>query len=156
MLVTEIKKKFNSEFTPNGILLNWDRNRFYSDLQLLISEHEILNQTDFNYSFCNSFDIKINAKKNHGEIYKLTLKISFILDFFSTHLTRYVSYGRMGKVVSIDSVSEAKLICDKLKSYLSEMGFEELSVDAVDVEVPGVQLELAQKATIGKCLFDDF
>jgi hypothetical protein len=156
VLITKLKKQFNSKCTPNGILLNWDRNRFYNELKSLLIDHDILNQTDFNYSFCNSFDIKINASENPIETYKLTLKISFILDFFTTHLTKYVNYGRVGNVVSIDSVYEAKIVCDKLKNYLSEIGYEELSVDAIDTEVPDVQLELAQKATIGKCLFDDF
>ncbi|NOT12099.1 MAG: hypothetical protein HOP23_09760 [Methylococcaceae bacterium] len=154
-LIAEIKIKFNSSVMPNGDLLGWDRNRFYEPLQLLLNEYAVINQTDFNYSYCNSFDINMNTKGNFGEIYKITLKISFILDMFTIHLTKYSKDKKMGKVVSQDTIPEAKFVCDKLRYYLSQINFEELYED-IDVEIPGIQLELAQKATVGKCLFDDF
>lgn len=55
-IILEIQRKFKNA-CPSGILLEWDRNRFYDLLLPLFVGYKVKNQTDFNYSYCNSFDI---------------------------------------------------------------------------------------------------
>jgi len=153
-LISEIQRRFKSS-CPNGVLLKWDRNRFYDSLLQLFVGYKVKNQTDFNYSYCNSFDVEMNARGASGQFYKLTLKISFIVDAYTLHLTEYSNDKKRGKVISSEGITEVLFIIKKIKQFMEQKGFQEI-YDDMNVVVPNVELELAKTATIGKCLFDDF
>ena len=152
-LISEIKEKFRTS-CPNGMLLQWDRNRFYSSFSSLFIEYNIKNQTDFNYSYCNSFDIEMLSRGDAGEFYRIALKISFIVDAYTVYLIQYSKNKKKGKVICEKNI-EAQLCIEKIKHFMEKKGFQEIN-DEFDIVVPDVKLELAEIATVGKCLFDDF
>lgn len=154
ILIGDIQRKF-SNGCPNGFLLEWDANRFFQDLLSLFLGFKVTNDTDFNYSYCNSFDIEL-GKNNEGKIFVLTLKISFIIDAYTVHITRYSSNQRAGNVISIEGCLEYSGAVEKVRSFMEAQGFIEVQDDDMAHFVENVELELAERATVGKCLFDDF
>ncbi|MCL7422221.1 MAG: hypothetical protein M8364_15085 [Methylobacter sp.] len=152
-LISEIQSKFTPS-CPNGMLLGWDRNRFYDLISSLFVGYKVINQTDFNYSYCNSFDIEI-GRSPIGQIYVLTIKISFIVDAYTVHVTEYSRDRNRAKLVQGEEVPETKHKIEKIKRLMEQKGFQEINDEFNDI-VSGVELELAEEATIGKCLFDDF
>lgn len=152
-LISEIQKKFKNS-CPSGMVLGWDRNRFYNLLVLFIG-YNVKNQTDYNYSYCNSFDIEMHSRGRSDQFYKVTLKISFIVDAYAVHLTVYSKNKKRGKVIPCERVPEAQLVIEKIKHFMGKNGLQEID-DDFNIIVPNVELELAEIATIGKCLFDDF
>jgi hypothetical protein len=153
-IISEIQRKFKSS-CPSGILLRWDRNRFYDSLVPLLAGYKVKNQTDYNYSYCNTFDIELNTIGSSGQRYKITLKTSFIVDGYAIHLTEYSNNRKQGKVIPVESVHEALFVIEKIKAFIEQRGFQKID-NEFNTAVPGVDLELAEIATIGKCLFDDF
>src|SRR5688500_18859647 len=87
MLIQEVRNAFQFG-PPNGLELNWDASRFFSSLESLCSSCKVLNSTDFNYSYCNTFDIE---PENMGVDcrYVLTAKFSFVAPAYSVHVTKY-------------------------------------------------------------------
>jgi hypothetical protein len=81
-LVLEIQRKFKNS-CPSGILLGWDKNRFYDLLLPLFVGYKVKNQTDFNYSYCNSFDIEMHSRRPSGRFCRVTLHIRFIVDTYA-------------------------------------------------------------------------
>lgn len=154
MLLEDIQKKF-SNGCPNGFLLGWDVNRFFQSIQSLFAGFKVTNDTSFDYSYCNSYVIEL-GKNADEEIFVLTLKISFIIDAYTLHLTRYSSNKRTGKVISFESFSEYSMVVEKVKCFMEEQGFIEIQHNDMECLVNNVELELSEQATLGKCLFDDF
>jgi len=153
-LIIDIQKKF-SDGCPNGFLLGWDINRFFQSLISLFVGFKVINDTDFNYSYCNSYEIELGENES-DEIFILTLKVSFIVDAFVLHVTRYSSNRRSGKVIHFDECSEYAGEIKKAKIFLVGKGFVEMQNDDMESVVDGVHLELAEIPTVGKCLFEDF
>lgn len=153
-LISEIQRKFKNS-SPSGMVLGWDRNRFYDLLLPLFVGYNIKNQTDFNYSYCNSFDIEMHTRRSFGRFCRVTLQISFIVDAYIVYHTAHSKGKKRGKGIPSERISEAQLHIEKIKQFMKQKGFQEIN-DEFDTIVPNVELELAEIATIGKCLFDDF
>lgn len=151
-LVADIQKMF-FDGCPNGFLLKWDVNRFFQSLVSLFAGFKVINETDFNYSYCNSYEIEL---AENGEIFILTLKASFIADAYTVHLTKYSSNRRRGIVVPYEEYPEYAEEIKKSKAFFKENNFVEVENDEIDSFVENIDLELADRATVGKCLFDDF
>ena len=154
MLVENIQRKF-SNGCPNGFLLGWDVNRFFKSLLSLFVGFKVINDTDFNYSYCNSYDIELGTGED-GKMFILTLKASFIADTYTIHVTKYSKNKRSGKVIHIEEYREYAGEVVKARSFMEEQGFIEILDDDMELFVENVDLELAERATVGKCLFDDF
>lgn len=153
-IILEIQRIFSNS-CPNGFLLGWNKNRFFSSLKSICKDLEVINETDFNYSYCNSYDIrqKIDTSENN---YNITLKASFILAAYSLYVTKYSNNGKSGEIMlEIDS-PEIKTTLVKIKRFIENEGFLEIKSEDMDAIIPDVNLELATVATIEKCLFDDF
>lgn len=153
-IIEEIKARFNRG-CPNGFLLGWDRDRFLKEVTDLSAPLRVINNTDFNYSYCNSYEIIISSNSNEPEL-SVILKLSFILDIYSLYCVEYVSGRRIGRVVKIASSGVVFYLTDKLEVFFTSIGFDRISNDFGGIEVKGVCLELAEAATVEKCLFDDF
>lgn len=152
-IIEEIQRKYSDSY-PNGLLAGWDMNRFFQTLVLIFSGCKLSNQTDFNYSYCNSYDVVL-GKSTDGSSFILTIKASYIYDAFSLHVTQYVS-RRGGEVVPLQNCNEFIDKVELARDFFVDKGFREIQPDEMDVEIDGVDLELAEVATVGKCLFDDF
>lgn len=152
-IIEEIQRSY-SESYPNGLLEGWDTKRFSQILELIFSDCKFSNQTDFNYSNCNSYDVELGESEDDGYLV-LTIKISYICDAFSLHVIRYIN-RKCGGVIPLHNCNE---YLDKMvatRNVFLGKGFREIKPDEMDIEVEGVELELAEVATVGKCLFDDF
>lgn len=153
-LVMKVRNVFG-ESPPNGILLGWDEDRFYASLSMLCRDCRVVNETDFNYSYCNSFQLEPNhSVRDHD--YVLTFKTSFVADAFSVHVTRYTKDRKQGKVVGENECPELLPALETVRRFAEESGFQEVDGLAQDIVIEGVSLELGDPATLGKCLFDDF
>ena len=153
-LVLEVRKIFG-ESCPDGNLLAWDENRFLPSLTKLCTDCKVVNSTDFNYSYCNSFEIESNVNLPE-HVYILTFKTSFILEAYSLHVTRYSMDRKRGKVVAEDECVELTPIIGIVKQFAEKEGLQEIGDTDHDVVIDGISLELSDVATLGKCLFDDF
>lgn len=153
-ILLEVKSAFKVA-PPNGDILGWDRERYYKDFARLAEICKVSNDTDFNYSFCNSYNAEFKTNKD-SYIYVVTVKISFITNVYSIHVTQYSRDKKSGKVVSVYPHLELTLLIKKITSYLLGKGFMALKAEWADLKVNGVSLELSEEATLGKCLFDDF
>jgi len=140
---------------PNGALLGWDANRFYESLTKLFYEFSISNETDFNYSYCNSYDIAV-GNGEQGENFVITVKISFIIDAYRMQLTEYSKDKKSGKVIDFEDLNEGTRFAENVRSFFEDRGFTEVADEELTHIVENVHLELADLATVGKCLFDDY
>ncbi len=154
VLIIDIQKKF-SNGCPNALLLGWDRNRFFQIFLSLFVGFKVINETDFNYSYCNSYEIEL-GKNVCDEIFILTLKVSFIVDAYTIHVTKYSSNRRTGVVIPYEECLEYVDEIGKAKTFLEGKEFIEIQDNEMDIFLENIDLELAEKATVGKCLFDDF
>ena len=152
-VIEKIHLKYSDSY-PNGIQAGWDMNRFFKALILIFSGYKLTNQTDFNYSFCNSYDVVLD-KNTDGSSSMLTIKVSYICDVFSLHMTRHGN-RRKTQFVPLNSCNEFKNKAELARAFLIDKGFREIQPEEMDVEIDGIELELAEIATVGKCLFDDF
>lgn len=153
-LVFEVRKKF-AESRPNGVVLEWDENRFFLPLKELFENCKVVNCTDFNYSYCNSYEIEPIPQPQEYD-YVLTFKTSFVLDVYSLHIARYSKDRKSGQVVKDDEYAALLPTISKVRLFAERQGFQEVNGRDQDVIVDGVSLELSGVATLGKCLFDDF
>lgn len=151
-IIKDIYASFCEEL-PNGILLKWNTNRFYNDFKKIFSDYEVINQTDFNYSYCNSYDIILEKNEKNKTI--LTVKVSYVSKAFALHIIRYFDRTH-GKILYEDSSRQYKTSANLIKNYLIKKGFREISGEEQNIEIKNINLELAELATLGKCLFDDF
>lgn len=153
-MIREIRTVF-SDSNPNGILLGWDRTRFESELAEICSGFDLVNETDFNYSNCNTYIVEAK-NENHEFRETVTFKASYILDIYSIHLTRLSADGRHGNVIPILDCPELVPIVERIRQFIEKLGFQEICQDVSNMVVEGLSLELAEKATVDKCLFDDY
>lgn len=150
-ILTQVKTAF-AKSPPSGFLLQWDRSRFFQELAQAFPEYKVTNHTDFNYSFCNSYEIEPPPIISN-RVHVVTLKMSFIADAFSLHVTEYTVDRRRGRVVSEQTCQAA---IDIARAFARERRFVEIARKDDGLRIDGVSLELSEVATLGKCLFDDF
>lgn len=145
-----INQKFGSGI-PNGFLLGWDADRFLIDFKSIIgNDFKLINQTDFSYSYCNSYDILIDRTL------VLTIQISFIVDLYSIHLTKYSTDRKQGKVIPLSPSITNNQRIKKLIKFLENNKFEEISDIQYSFEVEDLSLELADKPIIANFIFEDY
>lgn len=142
---------------PNGALLGWDTERFFQELKSICPNQHVRNLTDFNYSYCNKYEIVPIQLPESERLFEATVSFSFICNAFSFHWTSYSIDKKRGKVVAdsclplgIDNPRQ------QISKFAKESGFYEIEGPWMDLEIEGIELELADTATLGKCLFDDF
>ena len=116
---------------------------------------KVVNNTDFNYSCCNSFDFEPPTKAQEDR-YLLTAKFSFVSAAYSIHVTKYSQNKREGCVVAETDNVATFLLSKLIREFAGEQGFQEIDGTMHDLVIDGVFLELSEVATLGKCLFDDF
>ncbi len=154
-VIIELIQEVFDQSTPNGVLLGWNENRFMEPISRICSGTKLVNNTDFNYSNCNSFDIELDPSYDE-HLCRITFKASFVADAYSLHVTRYAKDQRSGKVVPEDECEQLVLVIERLRKFADQKELREISCLEHDMVVAGVSLELSKVATIGKCLFDDF
>ena len=152
--ISIVKNKFG-DGCPNGFLLEWDVNRYHSSIKEICRNCKVTNQTDFNYAYCNTYEIRPETR-NTKFIYELTLNISFIVDAFSLHWTKYTTNLKKGGVISSNEIEVEYDPTDGLIKFLEKNEYQEVKSDWFEINIDDVQLELAEKATLGKCLFHDY
>jgi hypothetical protein len=138
---------------PNGWRLGWDENRFYDVVSTAAQPADCVNHTSFDYSFCNTLVVTPIARSDLT--LTLTVRVSFVAPFYSTHWTRY--RPKDAQVVSAVP-SEVAEIADRIRKALCRLGFTEMPLEWHDETVQGVVLELsgATNVTLSKCLFEDY
>ena len=153
-IVTLVQNTFGHSYR-NVNKLNWDRNRFFQSVVKHCRGCKIANSTDFNYSFCNTFEVEPKIQPDEHS-YVLTFKTSFVADVYSLHVTQYSKDRKAGKVVAEDELPTLVPIIATVRQFAADAGFQEMNGGDHDIIVEGVSLELSDVATLGKCLFDDF
>lgn len=152
--INTVREKF-SNGVPNGWLLNWDSERFSKELKELSNEFEFINSTSFDYAFCNSYNLFFPSQAS--ENYEMaTIEISFIVDAYQIFWTEYFDYGKRGKVIPATTSKKSKAVEIRIRSFLNEKGFTDCLLDWSEINIQNIQLELSEKATLGKCLFVDY
>lgn len=142
---------------PNGVLRKWQLDRFFVDLKAACPNQKIRNATDFNYAYCNKYLIVPLQPPDVKRAFEATIAFSFICNAFSFHWTSYSRDKRRGRVVAEHQLPKSLMgLQDKLTEFACERGFVQIENDWMDIEIDGVELELADVATLGKCLFNDF
>ncbi len=141
---------------PNGWLEGWEVNRFHAELLELSGKLTLANHTSFDYAFCNLYEVEVPGSTS-DVLWVLTIRISFIVDAFSLHWTRYECDGRQG-AVRTPTISTCRTIEAEVRRFLQNRAFIEPSVADCDSRVTGVELELSDPdmVTLGKCLFQDY
>ncbi|MDP1560254.1 MAG: hypothetical protein Q8M16_02545 [Pirellulaceae bacterium] len=156
-VVTELIKTVQAFFhfgIPNGHLLGWDPDRLFHRFRKRFEGYHVANYTDFNYSYCNSFQIE--PQYGNGDCYVLTAKFSFVAPVYSVHSTKYSDSKTRGFVVPETSDPTMRLLTGLVHQFATHEGFALLSPEMSNIVVDDVKLELSDIATLGKCLFDDY
>jgi hypothetical protein len=138
---------------------SWDVSRFAESLKKYSKPYSITNYSTFDYSACNNYEVNVPITDSHDKYPRLILsvRISFIIDAFCLHWTRYESNQR-AQVLSETPKDDATFVEEKVRSFLISQGFMEVPDEWMDVHIPNVHLELSRdsEVTLSKCLFDDY
>lgn len=154
--ITRIRTLFGPE-PPSGWLLGWNDERYFDDFAALLKSYgELVNETSFDYSFCNSYVLYVGDRSNES-FESLTISLSFVADAFQLIWSGYRSFGRKGSVFNSQSDFHIE-IENRCRGFAQKLGFIECSPEVFNMPIKGVRLELSGKenVTVGKCLFDDF
>ena len=153
LLGKQVELAFSKE-APNGYLLGWDSNRYFSDFTRLVQPHACRNQTTFDYQFCTTF--ALGLRQNSSELC-LTLLMSFIAPVASIHWTEKKPNWKHPRVVPPPVFAAAMEQDKNIQKWLTGLGFGLLTSTQEDTPVRVTTLELCEgQATIGRCLFYDF
>lgn len=155
-VIKDIQMAFK-DGVPNGILLGWDEDRFYQDLLILTQRGEIVNRTDFNYSFCNTYYYH-HSNKHSKTQEKATLQISFVSNVFQIYWDKSLKHSSsMARRIKEPENNESKEWEKAVKGFMKQRGFEEFLIDWYNLPIDGIELELSEKdeVTVGKCLFEE-
>src|SRR5260221_12863009 len=90
MTLAELKGHLREQFAtgvPNGSTLGWNHDRLQSELAAAVQPLKVENCTSFDYAFCNHFEVRVEGGHPRG-FYELTIRISFVREFFCLHWTR--------------------------------------------------------------------
>lgn len=147
-IINDIFKSFSKGY-PNGYSLGWDEDRYIIELRSRFSDWSIENQTSFDYAFCNTVFFYNN--KTLPDI-GLTVKFSFIHPSFIMYFSEYNKKAKFYKPTSFFCNRTA----NQVRNFMNAKGFSEVKVEILNVILPDVDLQLADIATIEKCLFDDY
>ena len=143
---------------PNGWLLGWNERRLQSELATAVRPLKMQNCTSFDYAFCNHFDVSFDGDGEYYD-YVLTIRISFVCDFYCLHWTRHKRSGnKEGRPVRTPETPDARVLERRVRELLAEHGFLEIPDEWMDEPAPEVKLELAgtRNVTISKCVFEDY
>lgn len=155
-----LKQKVQSAFQdgpPNGWLLGWPADRFFDRIRAASPlDHEVVNDSSFDYAFCNSF--RVRPRDHKGSHRELIVKISFIADVFCLYWIGHSQAGKVSPVAEAPEGSDDHRFERRLATMLAEQGFDEFPAEWYETPLDGIELELAGEdgATLDKCLFDDF
>lgn len=140
---------------PNGWLLGWDEMRYFKLISSAAEPHVTINQTSFDYGFCNWFDVHIEPGGDE-RCWLLTIKLSFIAPTYCMFWTQYE--GPTHGTVIATAPDGYQPIEDKVRALVHNKGFFELPDEWYDKQVEGVFLELSESGnvTLSKCLFTDY
>jgi len=144
--VDKIRVSYRSTI-PDGYALGWSEDRYLAALKKRLPDYQIDNFTSFDYAVCNTYELNVQAELRS---YIATLKISFIVDCYVLYI------GHLKRISASDAQTHFAPIAKSIHQLLDGGGFQEIQTEVLDVVVPGVTLNLAPQATIGKCLFDDY
>ena len=134
---------------PNGWILGWDLNRYFSEIEGAAAPYPVINYTSFDYSYCNNYQIHDDSERCH---FFLTVLVSFITPVYSLHWTGL--RNQTGAVVLRPPAQYAALE-NKIAAKLKDLGLMDFPPDWSEVKVEGVHLELSEPedAGLGKFLF---
>ena len=161
MTLADLKRDLMRKFAtgvPNGSLLGWNERRLESELTAAVRPLKMQNCTSFDYAFCNHFDVSFGGDGEHYD-YVLTIRISFVCDFYGLNWTRYKRSGNKGGgPVRTPGTADARVLERTVRELLAEHGFLEICDGWMDEPVPEVKLDLARtrNVTISKCVFEDY
>jgi hypothetical protein len=160
MTLDELKRHLREQFAtgvPNGWTRGWNHGRLQSELAAAVQPLKVENCTSFDYAFCNHFEVRVDGGHPRW-LYELTIRISFVGDFFCLHWTRRQPASRKGGTVRSPGSAQASMIEQTVRELLERHGFREIPDEWLDEPVPVVRLELAgtRNVTISKCLFEDY
>lgn len=151
--VAEVESVFSTA-PPNGWLLHWDRSRHFGDFSMLVAPLAAVNQTSFDYQFCNWFDVEL--PRTDGGTCVLTVMLSYVVPAASMHWTEYAPSRRQGAVVEVPSCDGSVDLQRRVERWVTDLGFVLLPVDEQAVVVGVTSLDLCEgDATLGRCLFVD-
>ena len=153
-LITAIGERFRNS-PPNGLLLGWREDRYFDEVRGCCPGCTVVNETSFDYSRCNTFQIRPQSLTDQW-IYELSVNISFVAAAYTIHWTKYSPDARRGRVVDTADVEVAQNPAAAVRRMLKMEGFTEIPGEWLESLVAGVDLELAESATLGKCLFNDY
>ena len=141
---------------PNGWVLGWNRARFETEIAALARPFSCFNATSFDYARCNRYEIECRTEGEPTYL-MLTVLISFILDVFSTHWTRYENSSRFGSVVPTPNDTPLSVLEVRIAEMLRARDFRRISDELYAMKIGGIELELSDPGgvTLGKCLFED-
>ncbi len=155
--LSEVVREAFAPAPPNGWLLGWNRERYFREFAGAAAPARATNHTSFDYAFCTHFDADLQDSGD-AEYLTLTVRISFIADVYSIHWTTYGDGGKVGNVVSTPRSEAAVELQTRIEQWLQGAALARLPDEWFELQVSGVQLELAGAtgATLGKCLFEDY
>lgn len=153
-MIDGLRQQF-SEQPPNGWLLGWDRDRYFTLVKNTCEPFVVTNATSFDYAFCNRFEVGFEEPRGEGFL-ALTVRISFVFPIFALHWTKYKS-KTLGAVVT-QVAGEHRELEERVRRALESIGLNELPNEWSEEKVEGVELDLsdANNVTISKCLFEDY
>ena len=67
-----------------------------------------------------------------------------------------VKTKKSGKVIDFEDLNEGTRFAENVRSFFEDRGFTGVADEELTHIVENVHLELADLATVGKCLFDDY
>lgn len=152
--ISEVKLAFQHE-RPNGNILNWDSDRYFFNIKDKCIGCEIQNLTDFNYSYCNTYQV-IPETNSSKYSYVLVIKISYIVHAYSIYWVRYSKNLERGSVIGSEQLDVSNNPETKILDFMHKNNFYELKNEWSEIPISNVELELSEVATLEKCLFDDF
>jgi len=155
-VIKEIQSAFKDGI-PNARLLGWDEERFYTDLINLSRSGKIVNATDFNYSFCNTYYYHYYPSEQSKAHEKATLQISFVSNVFQIYWDKFLKHSSVARRILEPENTESKDWEKAVKGFMKQSGFEEFLIEWYNLPIDGIELELSKKdeVTLGKCLFDE-
>jgi hypothetical protein len=119
-ITMDIEEAFKNG-VPNGNLLKWDYLRYWQELVNLTRIGKIVNISDFNYSFCNTY-FYYYPSDNEENYEMATFQISFISNVFQIYWTKYTKHGKTGKVVESPENSISKKWEQKVREFIKQKG----------------------------------
>ena len=150
-IVLAVRRQFR-DGPPNGWLLGWDLNRYFSEITEAAAPYPVFNYTSFDYNYCNNYQIHVDSE---GCKFFLHVLVSYIAPVYSLHWTRLrnQTYAPVLKPPIRYAFLE-----NQIAAKLKDLGLMDFPSAWSEVKVEGVGLELSEPedARLEKFLFRDF